>query len=346
MSAFSSASYMQIIKNKISEKVLPGKLKNTEEHFKIPTIKNYKKWLQYNHNIPQLKYVLSHYKLLIGGTKHELLCRLNIYFNVYDSSTKIQRIARGFLIRRFFSKFKEYNKDRNSCVNESDFYTFEPIKEIPYFHFISLQDTDGKIYGFNYNSLKQYFKHSTEKKEVENPYNRSKFPQSFISTVNEVSCKISKYIINIKQDEEEQESPLTLEQQVHLRVVKLFHEIDLLGNYSDLNWFMSLSVTRLFDFINQLYDIWFYRAQISQETKNNIYPPFGNPFNGIHIHANQITNIHVLKNQVLELLERFVYFGIDRDSRSLGVFYVLGALTLVNHNAAVSLPWLYQSFSL
>jgi hypothetical protein len=345
MSTFSSASYMQIIKNKISGNVLPGKLKTTEEPFKIPTIKNYKNWLQYNYNIPQLKYVLSHYKLLIGGNKNELLCRLNIYFTVYDSSTKIQRIARGFMTRRFFSRFKEYNKDRNSCVNESDFYTFEPIPEIPYFHFVSLQDTDGKIYGFNYKSLKQYFKHSPEKKEVENPYNRSKFPSSFISSVNELSSKFSKYGINIKE-EEEPESPLTIEQQVQLRVVKLFHEIDLLGNYSDLNWFMSLSVTRLFDFINQLYDIWFYRAQISQETKNNIYPPFGNPFNGIHIHANQITNINVLKNQVLELLERFVYFGIDRDSRSLGVFYVLGALTLVNHNAAVTLPWLYQSFSL
>jgi len=35
--------------------------------------------------------------------------------------------------------------------------------------------------------------------------------------------------------------------------------------------------------------------------------------------------------------------GIDNDSKSLGAYYILGALTLVNTNAAISLPWLYQS---
>jgi hypothetical protein len=35
--------------------------------------------------------------------------------------------------------------------------------------------------------------------------------------------------------------------------------------------------------------------------------------------------------------------GIDKDSKTLGAYYVLGGLTLVNPAAAIALPWLYQS---
>jgi hypothetical protein len=46
---------------------------------------------------------------------------------------------------------------------------------------------------------------------------------------------------------------------------------------------------------------------------------------------------------VLQSMETMVNTGIDKDSRSLGAYYVLGALTLVNEEAANALPWLYQS---
>ena len=52
-----------------------------------------------------------------------------------------------------------------------------------------------------------------------------------------------------------------------------------------------------------------------------------------------------IKYVILEILEKFVNSGINNDSKTLGSYYVLGALTLVNDNASLSLPWLYQSFS-
>jgi hypothetical protein len=33
----------------------------------------------------------------------------------------------------------------------------------------------------------------------------------------------------------------------------------------------------------------------------------------------------------------------DQNNQSLGAFYILGALTLVNNQAAESMPWLYES---
>jgi len=44
-------------------------------------------------------------------------------------------------------------------------------------------------------------------------------------------------------------------------------------------------------------------------------------------------------------LEKFVNSGVDADNRTLGAYYVLGALTLVNEDAATSLPWLFQSLN-
>jgi hypothetical protein len=56
-------------------------------------------------------------------------------------------------------------------------------------------------------------------------------------------------------------------------------------------------------------------------------------------------NIFNVKKVVLEVLEKFVNNGIDKDSKALGAYYVLGALTIVNQDAAMSLPWLFQSVS-
>ena len=42
-------------------------------------------------------------------------------------------------------------------------------------------------------------------------------------------------------------------------------------------------------------------------------------------------------------MENMINNSVDRDSSSLGCFYVLGALTLVNAEAANAMAWLYQS---
>jgi hypothetical protein len=81
------------------------------------------------------------------------------------------------------------------------------------------------------------------------------------------------------------------------------------------------------------------------ETKRAICPPVGNPFTRL-VNFNQlhtIENIDEVRKYTLDILEKFVNFGIDRDNKCLGAYYVLGALTLVSEDAASSLPWLYQA---
>ena len=50
-----------------------------------------------------------------------------------------------------------------------------------------------------------------------------------------------------------------------------------------------------------------------------------------------------IKKLAVSIMEILVKKGVNTDSRSLGAFYVLAGLTLVNVNAATAMPWLYQS---
>ena len=61
-------------------------------------------------------------------------------------------------------------------------------------------------------------------------------------------------------------------------------------------------------------------------------------------------NIEFVLNSYLILRKKrndiyCIIAGINQDNKALGACYVLGALTIVNENAATALPWLYQSFS-
>lgn len=132
---------------------------------------------------------------------------------------------------------------------------------------------------------------------------------------------------------------------VELRALSLFQNIDALGNYSNSHWLLSLNRTQLIKFLRELADIWNYRAQITPETKRSICPPSGDPFRNLNMHyIHSEQNMTNVKKVVLELLEKIVNSGVDRDSKALGACYVLGSLTLVNEEAATSIPWLFQSF--
>ena len=133
-------------------------------------------------------------------------------------------------------------------------------------------------------------------------------------------------------------------QSVELRALDLFQKIDALGNYSDPQWFLSLNRNQLTKFTRELNDIFSYRAQLSQDVKRNICPPHGEPFYNVNLHYIQhCPDMTDVRNFVLSIIEKFVNRGINADSKSLGAYYVLAALTLVNETAAASLPWLYQS---
>jgi hypothetical protein len=286
------------------------------------------------------------YKYKITGNKNELIIR--IYSNLYFSSfiIKIQKVFRGLIARKYKNLHGPASLNRKVCTNQGDFITMEPVEEINFHQFLSYKDNDGFIYGFDIISLHNLFLKSKDIESVQNPYNRSLIPESVIKTIKSVIrlSRILKIHINLHYDDDSE--GLSLEKTVELRTISLFQNIDSLGNYSNANWFLSLNRIQLIKFVKELIEIWNYRSQITNEVKRSICPPTGDPFRHLNMtYVHTESNIHNVKKVILEVMEKLVNIGIDKDSKSLGAYYVLGSLTLVNSDAAIALPWLFQSFA-
>ena len=324
------------------------KIPKKEEVKEIPTIYNIHNTKNNNYSVIELKQYLREHNLHVTGTKPVLHARLFDWLISIRGTIKIQALYRGHLVRSVTKLFSKYQNMVKTCVNDSDFYTFEPLTEIPKFQLICLQDPDGKNYGFDISSIFQYQRKLDEGTPLANPYNRNKVSNEFLSELSKIVYASSHGWISTSVNnaaEEEEEFNLSFEKRVELRAVKIFQHINSLGNYSDMSWFMSLSRRTVVVFVRQLYDIWNYRAMIPSTTRREICPPTGNPFLPIlNVDLNSLS-LKELQNSVLGVFEEFVFKGNSRDLQYLGASYVLGALTLVNENAANSMPWLYQSFA-
>jgi hypothetical protein len=133
-------------------------------------------------------------------------------------------------------------------------------------------------------------------------------------------------------------------QPIQTRIVQLFMEMDHLGNYTESSWFSNLDRNQNVRFYRVLYEIWSYRAQIPNETKNKICPivnPFANTVaSAMNINQYDETNV---QNACLCAMENMVYTGINTEFKTLGAFHVLSALTVVSPLARQAMPWLYES---
>ena len=130
---------------------------------------------------------------------------------------------------------------------------------------------------------------------------------------------------------------------LELECIELFQVINSFGNYSDHTWLWTLNKNRLIKFVNYIADIWSYRANLSNEMKRSICPPRGDPFLGLSLYYIQTMNLYKLRKTCISIIRSIVSTSIDISNRTLGANYVLCAITLVNDEAASSMPWLYQS---
>jgi hypothetical protein len=302
--------------------------------------------LVYNYNLSQLKNIAGFYKLKKGGNKNELLTRIYSYLYFSSCIKKVQKWVRGFIVRKYISLHGPACKNKTLCTNEYDFVTMEPLTEIDFHQFISYKDKDGFIYGFDIASLHNLIIKSPDTRRIKNPYNRNNMPKNISSKLRMLLRYANILKIDVRVSFENPLNTVNDEKSTELRTVSLFQTIDALGNYSNPEWFLSLNRKQLFSFMRHLMDIWHYRAQLTTETKRNICRPNGNPFEQ-YDNAQMVRelNITIIRNKILQVLENLVTTGINNDYKSLGAYYILGSLTLVNNNAAEALSWLYQSFA-
>ena len=331
------------------EKTIPQIKKATkinDENIVIPTIETINLLIEHNFNAQQLKIFAKHYKIKTTGNKQQLFIRIYSFLKLSKDATKIQKIGRGYLQKKYNKLHGPAFFYRKICTNDTDFLTGDELQDIPYSQFISYKDNDDFVYGFDMISLYNLVIKSLQVSPiVKNPYNRNNIPSYLILNIKSL-IRISK-ILRIPLDLVIQDDTVDLsdEKTIELRALSLFQNIDSLGNYSSPTWFLSLNINQTIKMFRELIDIWDYRAQINNDTKRAICPPHGILMNhNLNIIFNE-QNLLKLRKYILDVMERLVNSGIDNDSKTLGAYYVLGALTIVSENAATALPWLFQSFS-
>ena len=309
------------------------------EEYLIPTKDNYNILNKYNYNIKQLKTICKHYKIHQTGRKDIILERIKIYLKMTFFSIIIQKNYRKRIINKLNKAKGEGLFNRKICNNENDFLSFDDIINLNYYQFFSYKDIDGFIYGFDIVSL--YNLILKNGKNAQNPYNRNKIPLHIVNTIRDVIriSNILKMPINIKLEKIKQ----TPEKNENARIVTLCQKMDELGNYTDVRWFNSLSRDKIVKFLYELNDIWQYRAQLSNDMKINICPPTGLPFRNININNLPNLDIKLLKNFFINTIDIFINSAQHREYNTLGAYYVLSALTLVNNEVANALPWLFES---
>ena len=325
----------------VDYKKLKGNI--TCEEIKVMNFEEYEEFKNTNFKLTQLRLMCKHFNLKCSGNKKELQYSLYNFLRLSFYSREIQRVFRGHLQRKYNKLHGPAFIKRNLCTNTNDFFTMDKIDTIPHFQFYSYKDKDGFIYGFDILSLYNLIIKTPSQKSIQNPYNRNSIRSEVINEIN-ILLSITKLLgfpINIVIKNET--SSITPKKRLELRIVTLFQKINELGNYSDSKWFTDLNQPLMLRFLRELYDIWNYRAQLSDEVKREICPPNGNPFYTISMLHLQNLSHYYLQNLIVSIMETMINTESISSNKHLGSIYILSALCLVNPVAAHALPWLYQS---
>lgn len=122
----------------------------------------------------------------------------------------------------------------------------------------------------------------------------------------------------------------------------IFHRIDILGNYTDVNWFLDLNIYQLKTLYKEAEDIWNYRAQhLTPEIKRK-HIPNNDAFKLKPYKINAMTNKLQIQNIILDEFHKFVTQGESEEECRTGALWMLTALVKVSPAQSEVMGWLVQ----
>lgn len=223
---------------------------------------------------------------------------------------------------------------RKLCNNDNDILTFIDKYDIPNKYFYIFNDkVTNKKYAYDIRTLIEII--NSEYKSC--PYTFRPFTNEEMKDVLDYGIKLSKYGISTTIEKQK----LSPEEEVEMKMKDVFHQINMLDNYTNYMWFRNLNLYQLMELYIKVQDIWVYRSEISLASKKKIIKngiAFDIPIPIIKTFKTKIR----LQNIILDEFNRFTTDGIDRDEKKLGAILMLTGLVEVSHEAAEALPHLIQ----
>ena len=224
---------------------------------------------------------------------------------------------------------------RSESNNPFDFFSSDPVNEIPLTDFISYVDNDSKGYIMDAKSLSSLLEHATKNGETPiNPFNRAALPPLLLLRLKRHGA--TKLWESLK--------PVSEEQKLNLSVTDMFRNIEDLGYYTDPAWFTSLNRLQLQQIYIELADIWYHRAGLSNADRTRIVPGGRNPFS-VPVMTAVVMQQRALQPMLVDTCRLLVSAAAARADKQLGVMYTLGALSLISPGAASAYPWMADMFA-
>lgn len=250
---------------------------------------------------------------------------------------KIQSIFRGMLVREANRLRGPGYMNRSLCNNTEDIYLFEDLKDIYPDDFMTIKDSDGFIYGFHIESIYKYIELSRGKPQINNPYNKNIISDNTIRNIERLYklCKIIGIHNTIN-------NTLPTDPKFILRnkVISVFQKMDELNNYTDIEWFMTLTNLELVRLVFLVKDLFDYRMELSPIKKKKIIKA------GIVFikdnHYYKHLPFYKLRDEIIDEFDKLVSEGETRDDRYLGSLIILSGIVELVPNCAIAYPWLIQ----
>jgi hypothetical protein len=260
-----------------------------------------------------------------------------------DSALAIQKVWKGYSLRRLIEKQGIASKELHIAQNTTDIYSLEPVETIPILYRWSYVDSTNKSWLFDIRSLNMLYEQDILKM-YQNPYTRDSFNTETITNYQErIQWLLSKkyYVFHIKQEE------LTEDQIWHQHLLDVFLKLDMAGYYTSLNWFEDLDQYLLVKLYVELYDMWYYQLQLTNEQRANICPETEKPLfkygameMNHQLRRNTPRELKWFQKIVLDLINRLLSEGKDKEHKSMGALYVMTGFAKTSPDVCRQYYWL------
>ena len=112
------------------------------------------------------------------------------------------------------------------------------------------------------------------------------------------------------------------------------------GYQTKLDWILELPISRARQLFKALRNYWSYKAGLTEEVKNRIYPD-GNILQNINIrNIERNINRYIVISSILDFMDLLVSSGVSDDDKNQGSILILFALNDVNREVGRSNSWL------
>jgi hypothetical protein len=299
-----------------------------------------------NHTNAQLKAIASEYGLRRGGTKAVLRQRLHAYMVRSWHAARIQAWVRGWLFRRYLAvKGLDGAYRPRKVANEVELHSLDPVEEINIDSLFNIPNEGGIATLYDIESLKRHIRNQIERHcEPTDPYTNMPFKGDVSGRMQEEQ-RLAVLLGRRTADSTDSSGRVSIaimgmgaQQSFQASVVNVCAQLDSLGHISDPEWFLGLSSQQWRRLCVEMADIWSYRAGLTPRMRQRV----GGGTWPIAIPSLDWA-VSEIRSRALFQVERLVFRGDSEESRALGAYYVLIALTMVSDRAAEALPCLHQA---